>query len=259
MSDIAKKAKKVKRADFLEIVRNEFPEDRLTFQKSIPTFHPETAAEAGLLFEKAGSFGQKLYVSGFGNIIEPSGKRFENSLVIKSDRLNQLIETAPGDYYVIVGAGYPLKEMNFALEKDNLFLPHANLPYVGSVGGALAIGLTADYSGVDLPISKYFIGAEIVDPLGKIINPGSACFKSVSGLDIVKIFSPSWGILGMIFTATFRVLPTSELPDYENIRMHSIDHDKFVSTYKNPGDNNSAQYSIKIKEKFDPNGILPIH
>ncbi len=249
MSDIAK---------FLEIVRSEFPEDRLTFQKGIPTFHPETAAEAGSLFEKANSFGQKLFINGFGNIIEPDRKQFENSLVVKSDRLNSLIETVAGDYYVIVGAGYPLKEINLALEKDNFFLPHANLPYVGSVGGALAIGLTADYSGVDLPISKYFIQAEIVDPQGKIINPGSACFKSVSGLDIVKIYSPSWGLLGMIITATFRVMPTSELPDYENIKMRSIDYDKFVSTYKNPGDNNSAQYSIKIKEKFDPNNILPL-
>lgn len=252
MSDLDKRDK------FLEIVRSEFPDDRLTFQKGVPTFHPETAAEAGLLFQRANGSGQKLYVSGFGNIIEPSGKQFENCLVVKSDRLNRLIETAVGDYYIIVGAGYPLKELNSSLEKDNFFLPHANLPYVGSVGGALAIGLSADYSGVDLPISKYFIGAEIVDPQGNIINPGSACFKSVSGLDIVKIYSPSWGLLGMIISATFRVMPISELSQYENIKMHSINHDKFVSTCKNPGDNNSALYSLKIKEKFDPNGIFSV-
>jgi len=258
MSKETKDARGAKREKFLEIVRNEFHEDRLTWQKSVPTFHPETAAEAGLLFERANSFGQKLYISGFGNIIEPDGSQFDDLLVVKSDRLNQLIETAPGDYYVIVGAGYPLKEINYVLEKENFFLPHANLPYVGSVGGALAAGLSADYSGVNLPISKYFIGAEIVDPQGKIINPGSTCFKSVSGLDIVKMFSPSWGILGMIITATFRVMPTSELGDYENIKMHAIKHDKFVATYNNPGDNNSALYSIKIKEKFDPKGILPL-
>ncbi|HHI02235.1 MAG: hypothetical protein DRP51_05540 [Candidatus Zixiibacteriota bacterium] len=246
------------KAEFIEIIRSQFPEDRLTWQKGIPTFHPETASEAGSLFEKANSFGQKLYINGFGNIIEPDKKRFENTLVVKSDRLNRLLKTVADDYYVVVGAGYPLKELNSALEKDNLFLPHANLPYVGSVGGALAVGLTADYSGVDLPISKYFIQAEIVDPQGKMIKPGSACFKSVSGLDIVKIYSPSWGILGMIISATFRVMPISELPEYENIRMHSIDYDKFVATYKNPGDNNSALYSIKIKKKFDPNDILPI-
>lgn len=249
MSDINK---------FLDIVKNEFPEDRLTYQKSVPTFHPENSSEAGLLFDKANKFGQKLYINGFGNIIEPDKKQFEDILVVKSDRLNSLIETVAGDYYVVVGAGYPINELNSALEKDNFFLPHGLLPYVGSVGGALAIGLSADYSGVDLPISKYFIGAEIVDPQGNVINPGSVCFKSVSGLDIVRIFSPSWGILGMLITATFRVMPISELPEYKNIKMHSIDHDKFVSTYNNPGNNNSVLYSIKIKEKFDPNGILPI-
>ncbi|MCP4702987.1 MAG: FAD-binding oxidoreductase [candidate division Zixibacteria bacterium] len=244
--------------NFLDIVRNDFPEDRLTYQKSVPTFHPETAAEAGKLFEKANKAGQKLYINGFGNIIEPDKKQFENILVVKSDRFNRLIKTVAGDYYIEVGAGYPLNELNSALEKDKFFLPHANLPYVGSIGGALAIGLSADYSGVNLPISKYFIGAEIVDPQGNVINPGSVCFKSVSGLDIVRIFSPSWGILGMLISATFRVMPTSELPEYQDMKMHSIDHDKFVSTYNNPGDNNSALYSIKIKEKFDPNGILPL-
>jgi len=244
--------------EFLDIIRDEFPEDRLTYQKSVPTFHPENGVEAGLLFKKANKFNQKLYINGFGNIIEPDKDQFENVLVIKSDRLNRLIETVAGDYYVTVGAGYPINELNSALEKDNFFLPHANLPYVGSVGGALAIGLKADYSGVDLPIGKYFIGAEIVDPQGNVINPGSVCFKSVSGLDIVRIFSPSWGILGMLITATFRVMPISELPEYGKMKMKSIDHDKFVSIYNNPGDNNSALYSIKIKEKFDPNGILPV-
>jgi FAD/FMN-containing dehydrogenase len=243
---------------FLDIVKNEFPEDRLTWQKGIPTFHPETSAEAGQLFERANAEGQSLYINGFGNIIEPEGRDFGNILVVKSDRLNFVTRVVPGDYYVTVGSGYPLNELNSVLAKDNLFLPHSNLPYVGSVGGALATGLTADYSGVDLPISKYFIAAEIVDPQGKIIKPGSVCFKSVSGLDIVRIFSPSWGILGMIIAATFRVMPISELPEYENIRMRSIEHDKFVSTYRNPGDNDTAKYSIKIKEKFDPNGILPI-
>ena len=99
--------------------------------------------------------------------------------MVKSDRLNSLIETVAGDYYVVVGAGYPLKELNSALEKDNFFLPHANLPYVGSVGGALAVGLSAEMHEHNVPLSRYFLKAEIVTPEGEIITPGSICFKSV--------------------------------------------------------------------------------
>jgi len=243
---------------FLETLKSEFPEDRLTWQRGIPTFHPESAAEAAKVIERANSAKQKLFITGFGNNIDPIGGKFDNLLALKSDRLNSIMQIVPGDYYVVVGAGYPLKQLNKALAEHGLFCPMADLPYVGSVGGALAVGLTADYKGHDLPISRYFIMGEIADPTGKILKPGSRCFKSVSGLDIVKIFSPSWGLLGMIVTATLRVLPISERPEYAEIFMHPIDYDKFAELFNNPGENVSAQYSLKIKRKFDPHGVLPL-
>ena len=54
---------------------------------------------------------------------------------------------------------------------------------------ALAAGLSARHLDHTLPISRYLIMAEIAVPEGKVIKPGSACFKSVSGLDIVKILA----------------------------------------------------------------------
>jgi hypothetical protein len=109
-----------------------------------------------------------------------------------------------------------------------------------------------------LPIGRYFIKAEIAVPEGKVIKPGSACFKSVSGLDIVKIFSPSWGTLGMIATATFRVLPITVREEYEDMKMLPIEFEKFARTYTQPGDNQSAVYSLKIKNKFDAGNIFPL-
>ncbi len=244
--------------NFLKIMNNEFDSDRVTFQRSVPTFHPESVEEAARFMGLANAHNQKLFIAGFGNIITPVGDKFRDTVAIKSDRLNSVIQIVPADFYIVVGAGYPLREINLALEKHGLFLPHAGLPYVGSVGGALAAGLSADYHGHNFPLSKYFIKSDIADPTGNVISPGSACFKSVSGLDIVKIFSPSWGLLGMIVTATFRVLPVTEKPQYEKITMNSIEYEKFADLYKNPGDNNSAIYSIKIKNRFDPKNILPL-
>jgi len=244
--------------EFLKILSDEFPDDRVTSQKKVPTFHPETAAEAARLFTLANEYKWKLFIAGFGNNIVPAGEKFKNILVVKSDRLNKLIEIVPQDYFFSVGAGYPLREINKQLKQYDLFLPHSDLPYVGSVGGALASGLSAKQDLHLLPLGRYFIKAEIVTPEGKIIRPGSACFKSVSGFDIVKIYSPSWGLLGKIITATFRALPLSIRNEFENIVMQPIDYKKFADTYLNPGDNQSAIYSIKIKDKFDPNGVLPL-
>ncbi len=243
---------------FVEIVKKEFPEERVTYQKGIPTFHPETAPEAGAFFQLANRNRQRLFIAGFGNNINPAGPAFGDIMAIKSDRLNTLLHVAGGDYYITVGGGYPLREINKALLAYNLFLPHADLPYVGSVGGALAVGLTCNYKEHRLPFGRYFIKGEIVDPTGKILTPGSVCFKSVSGFDIIKIFSPSWGMLGMIITATLRVLPVSERYNYENLTMYPVDGGQFAALYRNPGNNVSAQYSLKIKNKFDPNGVLPL-
>lgn len=243
---------------FISIIESEFPDDRLTYQKSIPTFHPETADEAARLIKLANLHSQKLYITGFGNNIDPVGDPFVNMVVIRTDRLNELREIAPEDFYVTVGAGYPLRELNIHLHPHGLFMPHASLPYVGSVGGAVAVNLSGEINGYELSLKKYFIKAEIVTPAGEIIKPGSACFKSVSGYDIVKIFAPSWGLLGLLVTATFRVMPLTAAEEYRDLKMNAIDRQPFLSALDSANDDVDAVYSQKIKAKFDPHGTLPI-
>ena len=165
----------------VERINSEFPVDRLTLQKGVTFFHPESAAEASRFFKLARRLGQKIFISGYGNNIDPSGTAFENMLVLKTDRLNSVVEVVERDLYITVGGGYPLNEINSKLKIHNLFVPHADLPYPGSAGGAVAINLAAELNGHDLPLKKYFIKAEVVLPTGEIITPGSVCFKSVSG------------------------------------------------------------------------------
>lgn len=248
----------IKTENFLSVIRSEFHQDRLTFQKGVPTFHPESSGEIASLFKLANKEKQPLFITGFGNNIDPQGEPFINMLSVRSDRLNQVDELAEEDLYITVGAGYPLREINKHLADSKLWLPHAALPYVGSVGGALAAGLTADYEQHDFPLKKYFIKAEIVTPDGEIITPGSTSFKSVSGYDIVKIFAGSWGLLGMIVSATFRIMPESGAEDYGSITQKAFNRKDIINALKPENSDTDAVYSKKIKAKFDPNNILPI-
>ncbi len=243
---------------FVSLLRGEFPEDRLTYQKQIPTFHPESAEEAGRVVTLANKHGQKLFIAGFGNNIEPVGQSFENLVAMKTDRLNRMIEINAKDLYVTTGSGYPLREINYHLKDQDLFVPHAELPYVGSVGGALAVGLSAEMHDHDVPLSRYFLKAEIVTPEGEIITPGSICFKSVSGYDIAKIYAGSWGLLGFIVSASFRVMPDTARDDYTAMRQKPIDRSAFLAALDENSSDPNAVYSRKIKNKFDPNNILPI-
>ena len=243
---------------FISIIKSEFPDDRLTYQKAVPTFHPETAEDAAKLLKLANSHKQQIFITGFGNNIDPQGKPFMNMVSIRTDRLNKLIEIAPDDFYVTAGSGYPLKEINLNLAENELWLPHSSLPYVGSVGGSLAAGLSADFDSHDFPLKKYFIKAQIVTPQGEIIEPGSVCFKSVSGYDIVRIFAGSWGLLGLIVSACFRVMPASAQQEYASMKLKSLDRQSLLEALDESETDADAVYSRKIKAKFDRNNILPV-
>lgn len=243
---------------FISALKGEFPDDRLTYQKAVPTFHPESADETSRLFKLANRHRQTLFITGFGNNIDPIGEPFVNMVSVRTDRLNNLLETAPDDFYVTVGAGYPLREINPHLEPHRLWLPHAALPYVGSVGGAVAAGLNCELNGHDLPLKKYFIKAEVVMPQGEIIKPGSVCFKSVSGYDIVKIFFGSWGLLGLIVSATFRVMPITARGEFAAMKMKALDRHLLLDNLADTNLATDAVYSRRLKARFDPENILPI-
>ncbi|MEW6412453.1 MAG: FAD-binding oxidoreductase [Candidatus Zixiibacteriota bacterium] len=247
-----------RRDEFVSIIKSEFPDDRLTYQKSVPTFHPQSAEDAAALFRLANKHHQKLFITGFGNNIDPQGEPFTDMVSVRTDRLNRLIEVNADDFYVTVGSGFPLKEINLDLEEFQLWLPHSSLPYVGSVGGSIAAGLCAALDKHDLPLKKYFIKAEIVTPEGDIIKPGSACFKSVSGYDIVKIFFGSWGLLGLIINATFRVMPKSATGEFSSMKLKAIDRRPLLDVLDDDNLDPDAVYSRKVKTKLDPNGVLPL-
>ncbi|MEW6050817.1 MAG: FAD-binding oxidoreductase [Candidatus Zixiibacteriota bacterium] len=243
---------------FIEIIASEFPKDRLTWQKGIPTFHPESADDAARFLKLVNTHRRTTFFTSFGNNIDPVGERFADLVTLRTDRLNDLLEVAPGDFYVTVGSGYPLREINQHITVEHLYMPHSALPYVGSVGGAVAVNLSARLHQYDLTIKKYLIKAEIVTPEGEIVTPGSVCFKSVSGYDIVKLFAGSWGLLGLIISATFRVLPDSAAHEYESMKMNAVDRASFLAGLDSSNNDTDAVYSRKIKAKIDPNGVLPV-
>lgn len=245
-------------AKFETAIRSEFPSDRLTWQKAVPTFHPQSADEAARLIKLANNLSQQLFITGFGNNIDPRGKPFINMVSIRTDRLNKILEINQDDFYLTVGSGYPLREINTILAESNLWLPHSALSYVGSVGGSIAAGVSATLHNQPVPLKKYLIQAEIVTPEGEIITPGSTCFKSVAGYDIVKTYFGSWGLLGFIVSATFRVMPETGAMDFSDMTINPLSRTDLLSMLDSSNDDTDAVYCRKIKAKFDPHTILPI-
>ena len=246
------------RDEFLSVLRGEFPDDRLTFQKAVPTFHPENADEASAFFKLANTHRIPVFITGFGNNIDPVGKPFTDMVSVRTDRLNTLHDISEEHLTAHVGGGYPLIELNHNLVENHLMFPHAMLPYVGSIGGALAVGLTGGLHGVAVPMKKYLLEVECVTADGEIMRAGTDSKRSADGPDIARIFSPSWGLLGLLVSVTLRVMPDSARSDYEPLRLLAIERELFTGLHDSAADHADAIYAKKIKAKFDPNGILPI-
>ncbi|MDD4050613.1 MAG: FAD-binding oxidoreductase [candidate division Zixibacteria bacterium] len=231
--------------------------DRLTWQKCIPTFHPESADEAADIFERAARFGQKLCISGFANTIDPVGKPFADLLVLKSDRLNMVVEVNSRDFHITVGAGFPVNEINRIIAPLGLWFPFGDVQYPGSFGGALATGLTAGDGVHTVPFSRHLLSVTAALPDGTIVHPGALTFKSVSGYDISRLFCNSWGCLGMVIRLSFRVLPLSQKEEGSS-RPTLLEPDREAFARRMAGDEPMAKLCRKIKNEFDPHGLLPI-
>ncbi len=240
-------------AEFENEIREAYPEG-ITWQKTIPTFHPESAEEAADIFRRSGKYGQKIFISGFGNNIDPVGDRFADWMVIKSDRLNDIKNIVPPDFYITVGAGYPLKEINQVIDEKNLWFPFSRSNYPGSCGGALAVGLAGNDGDHTVPLSRYLLSVTAVLPDGSIVSPGAKTFKSVSGYDISRIFFNSWGTVGLVTELTFRVLPLSKLDQSPHLALLGPDKKAFEEDIE--GDSTLSEVCRRIRNEYDPGHLL---
>jgi len=252
------------------ILTDNFPDDRLTYQKGIPTFHPEDVNEAAKCIELAKSADQKLYITGFGNHIDPLGEPFENLVVLRTDRLGQLLSVDESDLSIVVGSGYPLREINAKIESAGLFLPIGELPYAGSVGGAIAVGLSAGLPSEhwqskpapgakeaippQISIERYLLRLDVATASGGAKTFGVATDKQLHDENFAKIFSPSWGLFGFIASAKFRVAPLSAKGEYENLRGMEISYPRFLESHiVSP----LQRYFRQLKTKLDPDEVFP--
>ena len=78
-----------------------------------------------------------------------------------------------------------------------------------------------------------------------------------TGADVVKLFAPSWGLLGLIISVTLRVLPLSARQEYAGLKMNGIELRRFLCGLDETSTDTDSVYSRKIKAKLDPNDILP--
>jgi glycolate oxidase subunit GlcD len=144
--------------------------------------------------------------------VQPAGgmswQKAEAHLIVNTSRLNQIIEHEPADLIAIAQAGVKLTDFNARLEENGQWLP-LDPPNDGraTIGGVVATGLGgAQQFGYGRPRGSV-IGMQVVLADGSVIKAGGRVVKNVAGYDLCKLFTGSFGSLGIITEVNFKLRP----------------------------------------------------
>ena len=127
-------------------------------------------------------------------------------VVIDLAAMNHVVEHAVGDLVVTVEAGVLLDDLQRCVGEHGQWLA-LDPPIGGTIGGLLA---TADSGPRRLRFGTprdLLIGVTVVLADGTVARSGGKVVKNVAGYDLGKLFTGSYGTLGVIATATFRLHP----------------------------------------------------
>jgi FAD/FMN-containing dehydrogenase len=176
-----------------------------------------------------------------------------NELILSLSRLNQIKRVVPDDLYLIVESGFLLKDLNKSIKSNNVFYPLSLDNQKGTVGGSVACAIEGKTKNQKVLTRDLILGVEVVMSNGEILSAGARVFKSVTGYDLTRFFTGSWGTLGIITEVSLRLHPSGRKSDFENVTILSPVRKKI---YKSSKEDPKTRLNIRLKQELDPQGIF---
>ncbi|SHN46262.1 FAD-binding oxidoreductase [Cryptosporangium aurantiacum] len=166
---------------------------------------PESVADAAEILRDLGEAGTTVRPVGSGSRAGWGGPD-DAARILTTAGLRRIIEHNPGDFTAVLEAGVPLADAQaeFASAGQWLALDPGS---TGTIGGLVA---TADsgparhrYGGV----RDLIIGVTLVLSDGTVARSGGRVIKNVAGYDLGKLFTGSYGTLGLVAEVAVRLHP----------------------------------------------------
>lgn len=129
-------------------------------------------------------------------------------LLLGSSRMNRLVDYQPDDMTVTAGPGMSLAQLDLLLRDRDQFLPlNPPLPEQATLGGMVAAAASGPWrAGYGTP-RDWLIGCRVLDSDGQEVRGGGQVVKNVAGYDLPRLYTNSFGTLGMLTELTFKVTP----------------------------------------------------
>ena len=129
-------------------------------------------------------------------------------VALDTTRLNRIVEHVAEDLTVVVQAGARLQDLQDHLARRGQYLPlDPPLPDRATIGGVLASNAGGPWRHAHGWPRDWLLGMKVALPDGSLVKSGGRVVKNVAGYDMSKLFVGSFGTLGVIVEAAFKVVP----------------------------------------------------
>jgi glycolate oxidase FAD binding subunit len=185
---------------------------------------PASTEEASALLRAAFALGLTVVARGAGRLQHWGNPPESCDLIVDTRRLNRIIEHRTADFTVTVQAGVLLRDLAQAVEAGRqtvaLFPPRP--AYAGTIGGLIATNAAGSHSYRHGTPRDRLIAVTVVRADGTVVRSADAV--DFSGRDLVTLFAGSFGSLGLITEATFRLEPLPQISGGISLRCTGPEH-----------------------------------
>jgi glycolate oxidase FAD binding subunit len=160
---------------------------------------------------------QPLEIIGHGNK-RSIGHAMATNAVLDVSALNAVTSYEPNELIVTLQAGAPVADVLSLIDAKNqqfAFEPINTAPLLGTtgsgtIGGMIAVGLAGPRRIKAGGARDHLLGAHAVSGFGDSFKTGGKVVKNVTGYDLCKLLSGSWGTLSVMTEVTLKVMPKPE-------------------------------------------------
>ncbi|GAB4086210.1 hypothetical protein GCM10028784_28400 [Myceligenerans cantabricum] len=209
--DLDRLAQVLRPVDAAGGVREAGPGDVVDGVPAAVVARPTSAAGVAAVLAEARSQGLATVARGAGTALDWAAPPERADLILDTTGLDGLVEHGAGDLVVVAEGGLPVEELlgivGAAGQELVVDLPPTRLAGGSTVGGALATGASGPRRLQRGALRDLVLGATVVLADGTVAASGGKVVKNVAGYDLAKLMTGSYGTLGVIVRAAFRLHP----------------------------------------------------
>jgi len=146
------------------------------------------------------------------------GQPMATNAVLDLSALNAIVSYEPNELIITVQAGAPLADVQSLIDSKNqqfAFEPVDTSrllggPAIGTIGGMIGAGLAGPRRIKAGGARDHLLGAHAVSGFGDSFKTGGKVVKNVTGYDLCKLLTGSWGTLAVMTEVTLKVMPKPE-------------------------------------------------